>query len=202
MANYSGSGDPYEPGPDPDTTPFGYYDGNQVPAGVDMVNGYGLYDVAGNAYEWCNDWYSSTYYSSSPYDKPIGPANGTYRVLRGGSSTYDTYYLRCADRDITAPDGRIYIIGFRLALNAEDCNRNGIPDQCDLDCQATDAVTGDPCSAYDDCGGSADENGNGVLDDCSPDIPAVSEWGVVAMTLLVLTAGTVVLVRRGTVTAR
>ena len=69
MANYRESGDPYETGPYPWTTPVGHYDGNQTPPGVDMGNGYGLYDVAGNVYERCNDWYSSTYYGSSPYEK-------------------------------------------------------------------------------------------------------------------------------------
>ena len=76
-ANYWLSGDPYETDPWTRTTPVGYYDGNQTPPGSDMANGYGLYDMAGNVRELCNDWYSETYYDSSPYDNPRGPANGS-----------------------------------------------------------------------------------------------------------------------------
>ena len=81
MANYYPSGDPYETGAEPWTTPVGYYDGGQTPAGTDMANGYGLYDVVGNVWEWCNDWYDESYYSTSPENNPKGPASGSYRVV-------------------------------------------------------------------------------------------------------------------------
>lgn len=115
-ANYHGSGDPFETGPYPWTTPVGYYDGGQTPAGEDMANGYGLYDMAGNVRDWCNDWYDADYYDSSPYDNPQGPASGTDRVLRGGAWLTDGYYLRCAYRLGFAPDGRLNSVGFRVVV--------------------------------------------------------------------------------------
>ena len=118
-ANYWASGDPYETGPMPWTTPVGYYDGNQMPPGLDMANGYGLYDMAGNVYEWCHDWYDPSYYSSGPLDNPRGPATGTYRVLRGGSWYYFDMILRCAHLYSYDPHVRCLNLGFRLALDQE-----------------------------------------------------------------------------------
>ncbi len=119
MADYWNSGDPYETGPYPWTTPVGYYDGDQYPPGVDMANGYGLYDMAGNVYEWCNDWYSSTFYACTQYDNPHGPSGGTYRVVRGGSWGHDTSDLRCAHRGGSSPANLYLVFGFRLALDTE-----------------------------------------------------------------------------------
>ena len=98
-ANYSSSGDPYAGG-NPPTTPVGYYNGSQTPAGPDMVNSYGLYDMAGNVDEWCWDWYGGSYYSDQTAgSNPQGPTTGTYRVLRGGSwFSSSPAEMRCAIR--------------------------------------------------------------------------------------------------------
>ena len=113
-ANYSSSGDPYEAGTSPHTTPVGYYNGSQIPFGVDMANGYGLYDVAGNLKEWCSDWFDLNYYTVSPYDNPTGPANGSVRVVRGGAWTGNTDSCLVAIRDSTTPSNRNIHYGFRV----------------------------------------------------------------------------------------
>ena len=118
MANYYSSGDPFETGPSwPLTTPVGYYDGNQTPAGIDMANGYGLYDMTGNVYEWCNDWHDSSYYSSSPTNNPTGPASGINRVMRGGEWFGSEFYCRVAYRNPSDPLNRMSVIGFRIVLD-------------------------------------------------------------------------------------
>jgi formylglycine-generating enzyme required for sulfatase activity len=119
MANFWDSGDPYETGSYPWTTPTGYYDGSQIPAGTDMANGYGLYDIAGNVSEWCDDWYDSNYYNVSPYDNPEGPASGTYRVLRGGCWYCSSTFSRVAYRNYYSQDGRSYHVGFRVVSDLE-----------------------------------------------------------------------------------
>ncbi|MCK4872461.1 MAG: SUMF1/EgtB/PvdO family nonheme iron enzyme [Phycisphaerales bacterium] len=115
-ANYGGSGDPYE-SESSQTTPVGYYDGTQTPPGTDMANGYGLYDMAGNVWEWCNDWSGWNYYDSSPYDNPRGPTSGTWRVLRSGSWINNESELRCADRNSDGPGQRRRDYGIRLVLD-------------------------------------------------------------------------------------
>ena len=84
---------------------------------VDGANGYGLYDMAGNVWEWCNDWYDGSYYSATPYPhvNPRGPTNGSYRILRGGSCYGVSILVRCAYRVKTSPFERYNHHGLRLA---------------------------------------------------------------------------------------
>lgn len=114
-ANYNSSNDPYED-IEPATTPVGYYDGNQIPSGVNMANGYGLYDMGGNVFEWCNDWLDTTYYSYSPYENPPGPSTGNSRILRGGSWEKFAKFMRVALRSSNKPDDMGEQNGFRLVL--------------------------------------------------------------------------------------
>ena len=86
-----------------------------VPVGSFEPNGYGLYDMAGNLLEWCQDWYDSNYYKNSPSNNPQGPEDGVLgiRVLRGGSWAYVTNRLRLADRYRDFPNNRGHASGFR-----------------------------------------------------------------------------------------
>ena len=84
--------------------------------GKKRANELGIYDMSGNVWEWCQDWYGETYYEKSSTTDPQGPASGTYRVLRGGSWTSFARYCRVASRGRVSPGYRDCDLGFRLAL--------------------------------------------------------------------------------------
>ena len=81
-----------------------------------QANELGIYDMSGNVYEWCQDWYGSNYYSSSPETNPTGPTSGSYRVLRGGSWNNRARYCRVSYRGSYYPGFGFNYFGFRLAL--------------------------------------------------------------------------------------
>ena len=92
---------------------YGNNVGTTTVAGSYPANGYGLYDVAGNVWEWCADWWQTDYYTSSPANNPLGPDTGSSRVLRGGRWYSSPYDLRVSNRDYYSPAFRRNLFGFR-----------------------------------------------------------------------------------------
>ncbi len=156
---------------DPNLDQIGWFGGNNDPYGTKPVggkeaNGWGLYDMSGNIWEWVWDWYQADYETDVGTD-PVGPSTGSYRVLRGGYWYGDAQGCRSAGRNGYDPGSRNDVIGLRLcrsshllACTPDSCNGHGICDDTNgyALCHCNTGYDGADCSVcadgfigYPDC---------------------------------------------------
>jgi formylglycine-generating enzyme required for sulfatase activity len=97
--------------------------GRPCKVGSYKPNGWGLYDMHGNVFEWCADWHAQDYYRTGPKKDPPGPATGSMRRLRGGGWMYAGHYARSAFRGWNTPDNKYNAFGFRVACDIDGRRR-------------------------------------------------------------------------------
>ena len=95
-------------------------DNKTHPVAAKTPNELGIYDMSGNVLEWCNDWYSSSYYTSESQTNPTGPDSGSSRVRRGGSWNSSENTCRVSYRGNNTPSFRYNYLGLRLCLSADE----------------------------------------------------------------------------------
>jgi sulfatase modifying factor 1 len=107
--------------PDASLANFGPNVGHTMPVGSypEGRSALGLYDMAGNVFEWVSDWYSAETYTEAPVENPQGPDEGNLRVVRGGSWGDFPFLLRAANRGALGPEGALNFIGFRCVLELD-----------------------------------------------------------------------------------
>jgi formylglycine-generating enzyme required for sulfatase activity len=108
QANFNG-GSPYG------GAPLGANLARTTAVGSYRANAWGLFDMHGNVFELCGDWFDTAYYKVGPARDPQGPEKGTYRVVRGGSWANVGLNCRAADRNCVAVTARLNFVGFRVA---------------------------------------------------------------------------------------
>lgn len=109
----------YSWGDTPDMSYANYKSFGILPVKSLKPNGYGIYDMIGNVWEWCSDWYDKDYYYANQKKNPPGPFVGTYKALRGGAWYCDEKEVRVANRFFALPDNKSYNIGFRCVKSAK-----------------------------------------------------------------------------------
>jgi sulfatase modifying factor 1 len=111
--------------PDTSLANFGPNVGHTEPVGSYPAgrNPLGLYDMAGNVFEWVSDWYSADTYTEAPENNPQGPDDGQLRVVRGGSWGDFPFLLRTTNRGALGPEGALNFIGFRCVLELDAVNQ-------------------------------------------------------------------------------